>query len=107
MVLSAKVSSKNQISIPSEARRRLGIEPGDRLSVEIVDETMVLRRRPQRASERLWGIAAGKGWYEPDPVTYVRELRDELEADLIERGEAGPSRRLRRRTGVSRSTPTS
>ena len=85
MVLSAKVSSKNQISIPSEARRRLGIEPGDRLSVEIVDETMVLRRRPQRASDRLWGIAAGKGWYEPDPVTYVRELRDELEADLIER----------------------
>ena len=87
MVLSAKVSSRNQISIPSEARRRLGIEPGDRLSVEIVDETMVLRRRPQRASDRLWGIAAGKGWYEPDPVTYVRELRDELEADLIERGK--------------------
>ena len=85
MVLSAKVSSKNQISIPSEARRRLGIEPGDRLSVEIVDETMVLRRRPQRASERLWGIAAGKGWYEPDPVTYVRELRDEWERDLLER----------------------
>jgi len=84
-VLSAKVSTKNQISIPSEARRRLGIEPGDRLSVEIIDEAMVLRRRPQRASERLWGIAAGKGWYEPDPVTYVRELRDELEADLIER----------------------
>ena len=85
MVLSAKVSSKNQISIPSEARRRLGIEPGDRLSVEIVEETMVLRRRPQRASERLWGLAAGKGWYEPDPVTYVRELRDEWEADLLER----------------------
>jgi AbrB family looped-hinge helix DNA binding protein len=85
MMLSAKVSTKNQISIPSEARRRLGIEPGDRLSVEIVDETLVLRRRPQRASDRLWGIAAGKGWYEPDPVTYVRELRDELEADLIER----------------------
>ena len=63
----------------------MGIEPGDRLSVEIIDEAMVLRRRPQRASERLWGIAAGKGWYEPDPVTYVRELRDELEADLIER----------------------
>ena len=85
MVLSTKVSSRNQISIPSEARRRLGIEPGDRLSVEIVDETMVLRRRPQRASDRLWGIAAGKGWYEPDPVTFVRELRDEWEAELLER----------------------
>lgn len=84
-MLSAKVSSKNQISIPSEARRRLGIEPGDRLSVEIVDEALVLRRRPERASDRLWGLAAGKGWYEPDPVTFVRKLRDEWEADLRER----------------------
>jgi AbrB family looped-hinge helix DNA binding protein len=85
MMLSAKVSSKNQISIPSEARRRLGIEPGDRLSVEIVNETMVLRRRPQRASERLWGI--GRGLYGPDPVTFVREIRDELEENLREREE--------------------
>jgi AbrB family looped-hinge helix DNA binding protein len=82
-MLSAKVSTKNQISIPSEARRRLGIEPGDRLSVEIVDEALVLRRRPERASDRLWGIA--RGLYGPDPVTFVREIRDELEANLRER----------------------
>lgn len=82
---SVKVSSKNQISVPSETRRRLGIEPGDRLDVAVVDDAIVLRKRPARASERLWGLAAGKGWYEPDPVTYVRELRDEWEADLLER----------------------
>ena len=72
MVLSAKVSSKNQISIPSEARRRLGIEPGDRLSVTVRDDELVLRRRPATASDRLWGMAEGRGSYEPDPVTYVR-----------------------------------
>ena len=83
MVLSAKVSSKNQISIPSEARRRLGIEPGDRLSVTVRDDELVLRRRPERASDRLWGI--GRGLYGPDPVTFVREIRDELEANLRER----------------------
>ena len=83
MVLSAKVSTRNQISIPSEARRRLGIEPGDRLSVEIVDEALVLRRRPARASDRLWGI--GRGLYGPAPVAFVREIRDELEANLRER----------------------
>ncbi len=83
MVLSVKVSSKNQISIPSEARRRLGIEAGERLSVEIVDETLVLRRRPARASDRLWGL--GRGLYGPDPVTFVREVRDELEENLRER----------------------
>jgi len=80
MVLSAKVSTKHQISIPSEARHRLGIEPGDRLSVEIVGETLVLRRRPHRASERLRGI--GRDLHGPDPVTFVREIRDELEANL-------------------------
>ncbi len=83
MVLSVKVSSKNQISIPSEARRRLGIEAGERLSVEIVDESLVLRRRPQRASDRLWGL--GRGLYGPDPVAFVREIRDELEENLRER----------------------
>ena len=82
-MLSVKVSSKHQVSLPSEARRRLGIEAGDRLSVEIVDATLVLRRRPKRASERLWGL--GRGLYGPDPVAFVREIRDELEENLRER----------------------
>lgn len=38
---------------------------------------------PTRASERVRGIA--KGSYAPDPDTYLRELRDEAEAALIER----------------------
>jgi AbrB family looped-hinge helix DNA binding protein len=100
MVLSAKVSTKNQISIPSEARRRLGIEAGDRLSVEIVDDSLVLRRRPDRASDRLWGI--GRGLYGPDPVTFVREIRDEMEANLRER-EALVARDPRDRASSRRS----
>ena len=82
-MLSVKVSTKHQISVPSEARRRLGIEAGDRLSVEIVEGALVLRRRPARASDRLWGL--GRGLYGPDPVTFVREIRDELEANAHER----------------------
>jgi len=98
-MLSVKVSSKHQISLPSEARRRLGIEAGERLSVEIVDDTLVLRRRPQRASDRLWGL--GRGLYGPDPVAFVREIRDELEENMSERealvsrkpGESAPADR--------------
>lgn len=82
-VLSVKVSSKFQIAVPSEARRRLGIVAGDRLTVTIDDDELVLRRRPAKASERLWGL--GKGLYDPDPVAFVRSLRDELEANLDER----------------------
>lgn len=83
MTLSAKVSTKNQISLPSEARRQLGIQPGDRLSVQVRDDELILRRRPAKASDRLRGIA--KGSYGPDPDTYVRGLRSEMEAELGER----------------------
>src|SRR5688572_26171878 len=84
-MLSVKVSTKHQIAVPSEARRALGIEAGDRLEVAVVDDAIVLRKRPARASDRLRGLGAGKGWYEPDPVTYVRRLRDETEARARER----------------------
>ncbi len=75
-MLSAKVSTKHQISLPSEARNKLGIQPGDRLSVEITDDAMILRRRPARPSERLRGLGA-EVWKGVDPVEYMRQLRDE------------------------------
>jgi AbrB family looped-hinge helix DNA binding protein len=78
-VLSVKVSAKNQIAVPSEARRRLGIAPGDRLTVEITDEAMVLRVRPAKPSDRLRGLARGL-WQGKDAVDYVRDLRDEFDA---------------------------
>lgn len=78
MSLSAKVSTKNQIALPSEARRRLGIKPGDRLSVVVRDDELVLRRRPARASDRLRGIA--RGAYGTDPAAYLRSLRREMDA---------------------------
>jgi AbrB family looped-hinge helix DNA binding protein len=82
---SVKVSTKHQIVVPSEARRRLGVQPGDRLTVEITDDALILRRLVGSAIERLRGIAEGKGWYEPDPVTYVRQLRRDTEVHLGER----------------------
>jgi AbrB family looped-hinge helix DNA binding protein len=82
-MLSVKVSSKFQIAVPSEARRRLGIVAGDRLSVTVENDQLILRRRPAKASDRLWGL--GKGLYGPDPVGFVRSLRDELETNIDER----------------------
>jgi AbrB family looped-hinge helix DNA binding protein len=70
------VSTKHQISLPSAARRRLGIEPGDRLSVEVADGALVLRRRPARPSDRLRGLGAS-AWRGVDPLAHVRKLRDE------------------------------
>jgi AbrB family looped-hinge helix DNA binding protein len=86
-MLSVKVSTKHQIVVPSEARRELDIEPGDRLDVEITTDSIVLRKRPRRPSDRLRGLAAGRGWYAPDPVMFVRHLREETEARAREREE--------------------
>ena len=41
---------KHQIVVPSEVRRDLGIEAGDRLDVQVADGAIVLRRRPDRPS---------------------------------------------------------
>ena len=75
-MLSVKVSSKHQIAVPSEARKALGIKAGDRLTVEIREDEVVIRPRPRGAAERLRGI--GQGTY-GDPVAFVRALRDEWE----------------------------
>jgi len=79
-MLSVKVSSKHQIAVPSEARRRLGISAGDRLEVEIRDDVIVLRPQKGTVADRLLGM--GRGLYPPDPVTYIRALRDEWEERL-------------------------
>jgi AbrB family looped-hinge helix DNA binding protein len=78
-MLSVKVSSKNQISLPSEARKRLGIQPGDRLTVEIRDDALVLAPR-RKASERMRGIGRHI-WDGIDPVERIRRERDTDEAE--------------------------
>ncbi len=75
-MLSVKVSTKHQISVPSAARRALGIKAGDRLVVEIREGEIALKPRPRGAADRLRGL--GGGLY-GDPVAYVRALRDEWE----------------------------
>jgi AbrB family looped-hinge helix DNA binding protein len=85
-MLSVKVSTKFQIAVPSEARRQLGIEAGDRLDVQVAGDAIVLRRSPSRPSDRLRGLSTGRGWFDPDPVTFVRRLRDEWEDMARDRG---------------------
>ncbi len=81
-MLSVKISTKHQIVVPSAVRRELHLVPGDRLTVELRGDEIVLRPRPERASARLRGL--GKGLY-GDPVEYVRRLRDEWEERRQER----------------------
>ncbi len=74
-MLSVKVSTKHQIVVPSAARRALGIEAGDRLTVEIRGDELILHGS-RRASQRLRGLGS-EIWQGVDPVEYVRTLRHE------------------------------
>jgi len=58
-----KLSRKNQIVVPREARDALGLKPGARLLVVVRGDTVILRRKPKVYAEALEGI--GSGSYPP------------------------------------------
>lgn len=74
----ATVTSKGQVTIPLEIRRRLGLEKGD--SVDFIVEDGVTIIRPATASNNPFAAYAGVlGAFEGvDEVnSWLRDLRDE------------------------------
>ncbi|MBS1842499.1 MAG: AbrB/MazE/SpoVT family DNA-binding domain-containing protein [Acidobacteria bacterium] len=75
----AKVTSKGQITLPREIRRRLGVRAGDR--VEFEDDGKVVEIRPVRkesAFEKYAGIGnPGIGKGRKAILKWMRELRGE------------------------------
>lgn len=62
MAVSVKMSSKNQIVVPKEAREALALRPGDRLLVTVRDDGVLeMERQPRDLAEKLEGILAPGG----------------------------------------------
>ena len=55
----AKLSSKNQIVIPREARNALRIKAGDKLLVVVRGDTVILLRKPKNYSKAISETAKG------------------------------------------------
>lgn len=68
-----KVGGRYQVVVPKEARRALGLKPGDRLQVEVVDGAVVMRPATSVATA-LFGRDKDT-WSGVDALTYVREER--------------------------------
>jgi AbrB family looped-hinge helix DNA binding protein len=66
----AKLSSKNQIVIPREAREALDLKPGDKLLISTVGGRIIVMERPESHRAVLAGIA--RGLY---PKDYLRKER--------------------------------
>jgi AbrB family looped-hinge helix DNA binding protein len=54
-----KISSKNQVVVPKEARDHLGVGPGDELLVVPKGGRLIVLRRPPDVLEDLAGSAKG------------------------------------------------
>lgn len=73
-MVSAKVTSKGQITIPKHVRDRLGLDPGD--EVEFIEEDGTFRIRKERRDSRYAKYRGSiKNWSGRDPEDLLRELR--------------------------------
>ncbi len=69
-----KMSSKNQVVIPSEARLKLGLKAGDRLKVLIKGDSICLIKEPENYVEKLYG--SGKDIYNGNYLVAERDSWD-------------------------------
>ncbi|OQX61060.1 MAG: AbrB family transcriptional regulator [Anaerolineaceae bacterium 4572_5.1] len=73
--LSAKVSSRYQISIPSAARQALNIQTGDRLLIDVQDGVIVLIPQPSNYTTHMTGLHKAI-WEKIDTDDYLANERD-------------------------------
>lgn len=66
-----KMSAKNQIVIPREAREALGVKPGDTLLAVVRGNEVLVIQKPVSHAEALRGIATGLY-----PPGYIDKERD-------------------------------
>ncbi len=56
-----RVTSKGQVTIPQEVRRRLGIGPGSEVEFQVVDDVVRLVRTPKGGGAALVRRMRGRG----------------------------------------------
>jgi len=72
---SVKVSSRYQIAIPSAVRKRLDIQAGDRLLVDVQDDVIVLVPKPSNYTEQMTGLYK-EIWEKQDSDQYLDDERE-------------------------------
>ncbi len=85
------ISSKNQITLPAQLLREIGLGAGDRLAVSKEGNRLVLRARPRDWVEYYGGSLRGLYGKDRQEIdAYVAELREDDERDqAIEEAWAG------------------
>ena len=73
-----QINSQGQITIPPNIQQRLGLVPGTEIEIEVVEETLQLRKKPSnhRAS-RLVEAMRGKATNRLSTQAIMQPTRDE------------------------------
>jgi antitoxin PrlF len=78
---SGSVTSKGQVTVPKEIRRRLGLKQGDRLEFLVGKNATVVRRLARRGTENPFreyvGVLGPFPGGEKGRKAWLRDLRDE------------------------------
>jgi AbrB family looped-hinge helix DNA binding protein len=74
------LSSKNQIVIPKSARKKLAIEPGDQLILDVEKDSLILKAKPKSYVKHLRGLHRGV-WRGVDATDYVKKERETWEGE--------------------------
>jgi AbrB family looped-hinge helix DNA binding protein len=75
MVITIKVSKKNQIVVPKQARKLLDIKPGNELLVKIKEDRIILIPKPKDFTKYMEGLHK-EIWEGIDAAEYVRRERE-------------------------------
>ncbi len=70
----ATLSAKNQIVIPREARKALGVRPGDKLLVVVRGDRVIVLQKPKSHHAAIRGLA--RGVYSNDYLQKERQSWD-------------------------------
>ena len=70
----AKISSKNQVVIPREAREALGLKAGDKVLFTVFGDRVIIMEKPKSYRKAIAGI--GRGLY---PADYLEKERNSWE----------------------------
>ncbi len=78
------LSSKNQITIPAEIVRRLGLKPSDKLIAELIEDHVVLLPQPDSWTDYFTGSLKGVYGSTKDEIDrYIAEVRYGWDVDAL------------------------